>query len=176
MEDVAVTISEQTIQVGGQTVEQVAVTEKTEIVDVPAAVDESIDVTALEETVSVVGLPVPVQGPVEIAGLIPYVELTPVDNLVTLDCSLGLAFRVDCSGLFDMSILTVQLANWPAVGVVEVYVLLYGVPAGGIGVVWPQVKQLSNSPVGRGISNEYLLRSWDGGNHIGMQRIGWYYY
>lgn len=97
---------------------------------------------------------------------------TTQDFTVVLDCSKALAFWLDLRGVSQWCVVTLALLNVPSAAFSEVYLLLnmptdYSLAIkfpGSLPTYWPT----------KGVANEYIIRSWDGGLHLAMVKAGYY--
>lgn len=173
-EQILLTNNSETIVTQTAETDLVAVTQTEEVIK-SQVVEEVLAVKLVDERIAV---PVDVVEAAESVppGRRPFLELpaNPGQDVV-IDCDKSLTWVVDAGGLTLFTPMQIDIINVPVKCMVLLNILVANVPPGGCAVLWPQpAAGITNTPVGPGLSNEYEVRTWDGGATLHIKRSGWY--
>lgn len=173
-EQILLTSTTETIVTQTAETDLVAVTLSEEAVQAET-VEEVLAVKVVEEVVAMPRSLVEAREPIA-PGRRPFLELpaNPGQDVV-IDCEKSLTWVIDAGGLSLATPMQIEIINVPVKCMVLLNILVANVPPGGCAVLWPQpAAGITNTPVGPGLSNEYEVRTWDGGTTLYIKRSGWY--
>lgn len=159
-----------------QNSEQVVVELLEQTIAVPsiAPVYPVFNVQLVEEVLVLPGAVVE-SAPAAQPGRNPYLEIIAVPAVpAVIDCSKSMAWHIDAAALSLAAPLQIEIINLPINYMALLYILVANVPVGGCAVLWPAAAGVSNTPVGPGLSNEYEVRTWDGGVTLHVRRSAYY--
>ncbi len=157
-----------------QNSEQVVVELQEQTIAVQLGGWQGIDVNLIEEVLQLPAVAVE-SAPSAQPGRNPFLEIiaVPAEDAV-IDCNKSMAWRIDAAALSLAVPLQIDIINLPVNYMALLYILVANVPVGGCAVLWPAAAGVSNTPVGPGLSNEYEVRTWDGGATLHIKRSAYY--